>query len=432
MLKVGAYSMIAFLQWFRRLVSIAPAFSAAAMFFVATGVPTPSAYAEFDPNDREWSGLAKLVALGRDISITVVSTDHLRMRDVEPGDSILFVHPRNAIPPSGISEFLRTGGRVALLDDNGRGDEMLAAFGIERATAPAGDVVRLRENAEWPVAFPRSTHPLASDVSALVANGARVVRHPALEPIFAFNETEPFVLAGAVGEGRLVVAGDASLLINDMLALPSHVAFARNLLRYLAEGRSGRVWLASENFEVSGRYGDSGGLADVDAFDEWLKRVSKASLSPRTMRWATLVLLFVLALAAYTAFPQRSPYETPIQARPPLFAGGFEGRVDFFRDRDVNLVQPALVYKASFERELLERTGLAHGVPLDAMLLSLRERGVPETTRTEVRSLLEGLHRLSEESDDPARAPRTHARELASFVRRGEAILALLSPSKSA
>lgn len=432
MIVRSAYAMNAFLQWFRMFAAVASTFGMGALFFAMCGAGARAARADFDPSDRQWSGLADLVALGRDISITVVPTDHLRMRDVEPGDSILFVHPRKPIRPEGISEFLRTGGRVALLDDNGRGNELLATYGIELAAAPQGDVVRLRENEQWPLAFPRSTHPLVADVSALVTNGARVVRHPALEPIFSFNQTEPFVLAGAVGEGRLVVAGDASLLINDMLTLPSHVAFARNLLRYLAEGRSGRVWLASEDFEVSGRYGELGGVADVAAFDEWLARVSQASLSPKAMRWATLVLLFVLALAAYTAFPTRSPYESPIQARPPLFSGGFEGRVDFFRDRDVNLVQPALVYKTSFERELLTRTGLSHGVPLDAMLLSLRERGVPETTRAEIRSLLEGLHRLAEESDDPARAPRTNARELASFVRRGEAILALLSPSKSA
>ena len=132
------------------------------------------------------------------------------------------------------------GGRLAIADDFGEG---VAARRLPHHAQRAGrtdDTRRLRGNRNVLIATPSVRHPLALDVLALVTNHPQVLHHDALEAIFSLSTTRAsaVVLAGAVGQGRLVAIGDSSVLINNMLEFSGNRAFARNLVRYLARERA--------------------------------------------------------------------------------------------------------------------------------------------------------------------------------------------------
>src|SRR5262249_17817806 len=60
------------------------------------------------------------------------------------------------------------------------------------------------------------------------------------------------VVAGSLGTGRFVALSDPSVLINDMLGFDGNLAFAANLLRFLAPVRPGRLFLVSGDARLSG------------------------------------------------------------------------------------------------------------------------------------------------------------------------------------
>ncbi|HEX6243871.1 MAG TPA: DUF4350 domain-containing protein, partial [Polyangiales bacterium] len=167
-----------------------------------------------------WDGLERLTELAAENEIALTRVRTLALSKVTARDALLIIGPRKHLPVSSLSAFLREGGRVALLDDFGSGGRFLAAYQVEREEAPRAGP-SLRKDARLLLAYPRAEHPLAEGVPVLLTNEASALRHPDLKPVFVFGHSRhALALAGAVGAGRLVAIGDASLLINQLLVLP--------------------------------------------------------------------------------------------------------------------------------------------------------------------------------------------------------------------
>jgi hypothetical protein len=382
--------------------------------------------ADYDPASDAWNGLSQLVAAARDIDVRVETPTRLDIGTLAPGDGLLIVYPTAPLPVDAIGAFLKAGGRAALADDYGTGAALLTAYQITRRAPDPAAGLRLRGNDALLVARPEGAHPLSEGVGALVTNHPEEVRHRELEPIFAFDRGgSALVLAGAVGAGRLVTLGDPSVLINNMQQFRGNRRFATNLVRYLAEGRSGRLVLVGGRTPIVGRFGEVGADRPLHDLRRALEQAARASLPPPVLRLAAATLCAVLLVFAASALPRRSPYDGAAMFARPAHAGGFEGRVAHFRDGKRELTMPALVYKAELEAEIVRRLGLSGLAVLRDVLTGLQARGATKAQIEEARALLLDLDAFERRHERSAPTHVTAAR-FESMVRRGEQLLALL------
>jgi hypothetical protein len=304
--------------------------------------------------DTTWSGLTDLVQVARDAGIHTETPTRVPMSALSSRDALLIVHPVHPLPTADLATFLRQGGRVALADDFGQGDQALRTFGIERHALPRIDPERrFRGNHNLLLATPELDHPLARGVSVLVTNHPAALGHDALAPVFALGGPDSaVVLSGAVGEGRLVAISDTSVLINNMLALDGNRDFARNLARYLIGEGGGTLYVVGSDAELSGRAVDlRHPLLSVNAA---LARIAELPLPRGAIVALSVMLASLLVIAAVSSFPGRAAYARRIEA--PECMAGFAGRVRRHTERRPQLAGPLLTFKIEIEQLLTQRT----------------------------------------------------------------------------
>lgn len=382
---------------------------------------------DYAPSGGAWNSLTELMLLAQEAGLRVDTPDRVDVGDLGPQDALLLVAPSEELPLTGLASFMRAGGRVALADDFGDGATLLQLYHIRRSIPDAEGVPRLRDNENLLVARPLYRHPLTEGVGALVTNHPTVVHHPELQPLIALDDPHnAVVLTGAVGEGRLVVLGDPSVLIDNMLQFHGNRRLASNLLAYLDGGRGGRIVVASGSVEVVGRYGSPSSDEPLERLRAWLGDAAGAEVPPAALVVMTLVLCSILLLVATTSLPRRSPYEGASMLPPPAEGGGFTGRVSFFARRKGLQLHPALVYKFELEGELVRLLGLEGRSLLRDVLTAARAHGLPESEVAALRALLLELDRLRDRQDLPPSPPTVDPAMLRRMVETGERILAKL------
>jgi hypothetical protein len=387
---------------------------------------------DFSPRGDAWNSVSELVRLAEARGIDVRTPDRLDAGELQPSDSLLILDPREPLPTSPITAFLRAGGRVALADDFGAGDSLLAVFRIDRGEPQPEGVLALRGNPALLVARPRGTHRLTQGVGALVSNHPAMVYHRELSPLFELDDNEALVLAGAVGEGRLVVIADASVLIDNMLELRGNRRFAENLVAYLDDERGGRLFVIAPEARVVGRYGEPGADRPLHDLRTTLSNIAKLDVPPLAIQIASVALAAIAFILALGALPRRSPYRAErMFARAPA-QGGFVGRVRFFGRRNVNLLQPLMVYKFELEEEILQRLRLSGRALLRDVLAAMRAKGLPEEDVNEMRKLLLELDRLRDLQDRPPAPPRVGKKRFRELIARGERLLERMRENVSA
>lgn len=372
-----------------------------------------------------WDGLDTLLRTARDSGSELVARDVLDLGRLDSRDALLIIAPEAALPTGPLTAFLREGGRIALLDDFGAGDRLLSTYQVTRLPAPSGDVPALRDDRHLLIAYPASDHPLVEGVDLLLTNGASALHHRELKPVFTFGHTESaLVLAGAVGGGRLVAVGDGSLLINQLMILPAHQRFAKNLLGYLKRP-GGRVFLVDAHTHVEGSYGgpSSRGLSQVDGF---LKRFSHPDLPPSMLSLLGLGLCAIAGVIVVGGLPRRSPYvRSELLPRASVYAG-FGARVAL-RERDApNLVWTLLDYRRELSAELARRLGLSAPATMAQIVERARAASLPEGSVNALSALLSQLDQLASAAETQAKPPRIRANELRNVVRQGEELLTRL------
>lgn len=381
---------------------------------------------DFAPAGGAWNSVSELVQIARAREIEIVTPDRMDVGTLRPNDSLLILHPRAELPANALTRFLRAGGRVALADDFGAGDSLLSVFQIGRGAPDTELAMKLRGNPALLVARPRAEHRLTRGVRALVGNHPAAVHHRDLSPIFALGEGEAMVLAGAVGQGRLVVISDPSALIDNMLELRGNRRFAENLVEYLDADRGGRLHVVGPDVPVVGRWGEPGAGRPLHDLRASLEALAELDLPPAAVRVATLALAAIAVIMAVGVLPRRSPYRSArMFARPPA-QGGFVGRVGFFGRRKTNLLHPLMVYKFELEEEILARLNLHGRALLRDVLDAMRRRGLGEEDLSAMRRLLLELDRLREQADRPPAPPRVGPKRFRELVAAGERLLSRL------
>jgi hypothetical protein len=320
---------------------------------IVIGIVSPrDAHADaFDVRDTSWEGNSELLEIARAElgSSRVVAVGVLNWDEVGPDDGVLAIHPLQAMDADETTSFMKAGGRLAILDDYGLGEETLRRFKIERIAAPSRPVAALRNKPSLAIAEPvtdvvaghnSGPHPVVAHVQQLVTNHPTGLRHPNLSPVLKIRAIgEPDVIiavAGQVGKGRLFAMSDPSATINEMLRYPGNRAFVSGLARYLVDedsGKKGRLFIVANRFDEEGAYGGKGTLRKD--LDTQLKAIANAIADARrdglpSWMHVTVAVLAALGVAAWVARSSARPYKSVLPRyarRVPLVAqGGLAGR----------------------------------------------------------------------------------------------------------
>jgi hypothetical protein len=368
----------------------------AAMLATTALSVAPSASAtSLDPDGTDWEGLANLVTLARgETARDRVLTPHkLDFEELVPEDALLIIHPNTDLDAGEIESFISSGGRVAVLDDYGTGDELLGHFGIHRVPLPSNPARMLRGNPSLALAeIPGESRSLPDSFRDLREAGPVVTNHATglgdtgLPPLLVVRgKSEPNVLlavSGAFGRGRFLAIGDASVVMNTMLEYPGNHALAVSLVRYLSgegtipSGR-GRLYVLANDAALTGEFGTPSAVpkrlrtAAVDTLD-----ALKQGLAPKTTYFVAVGLGLGVILWASSRAGRTYKESLPRFVRPIPIAtqGGFAGETAALLSESP---QRALVeLRHALEEEISIRLGLDRPTPDRELVARVRARGM--------------------------------------------------------
>ncbi len=378
----------------------------------------------FDVADTSWEGCSELLEIARselgEARVRPVAV--LNWDEVMPEDGVLALHPMQGMDADETATFMKAGGRLAILDDYGRGDETLSRFKIERAGVPARPVSALRNRAALAIAEPvidvvagRPTtgpHPVVANVQRLVTNHPTGLRHPQLSPVLrirAIGEPEAIIaVAGQVGKGRLFAMSDPSAVINMMLRYPGNRAFVAGLARYLVDDdpmvgrRQGRLFIVANRFREEGGFGgDSSLKKDVDSY---LRAIASAIADARREglpRWldVTLGAIALLGVAVWVARSSAKTYKGPLpryaRGTPLVSQGGVAGRFGLIAAPSSPRSLLLMELKSALYESITLRLGLAAEPTPDALTKMVQRAGsLDDAATVALRQVLSTMQRV--------------------------------------
>ncbi|MFO0587961.1 MAG: DUF4350 domain-containing protein [Polyangiaceae bacterium] len=413
---------------------------------VLFSTPKPARAAAFDVGNTSWEGCSELLDIARAelgnarvVPLAVIDWDQ-----VKPEDGVLALHPLQGMDADETAAFMKAGGRLAIVDDYGRGDETLRRFHIDRTGPPSRPAQSLRNRPALAIAEPvtdivagRSTgpHPVVSNVQKLVTNHPTGLIHPNLSPVLQIKAIgEPDVViavAGQVGKGRLFAMGDPSALMNQMLRYPGNRAFAAGLVRYLVDDdgamlRKGRLFIVANRFEERGAFG--GETTMRKELDSAVSSIAEALADARNNGfppWMHVTLaVVILAIAAMWAMRAAArTYKSPLPRyarRVPLIAqGGAAGRFAMLAAPSSARGLVLLELKSALFETVTHRFGLeAEPAPdvLVRLMASIADAALVEDLRRAV-DLMSRMETLLTTGQRPKIPPRALV-ESADVVRR--------------
>ena len=418
---------------------------AAALVVVApfTAHATP-----LDPQGEDWEGLSELVAMARaefgpEQVVVVPQSQHLDLGTLGREDALLMVHPTRPLDVEELSMFLRAGGRIALLDDYGTGDALASHFGIRRVPLPWRPAEMLRGNPSFAIAQPAGVHPAVRDVSRVVTNHATGLEQPALSPLLVVHgDGEPDVLvavAGAVGQGRLLVIGDSSIAMNGMLRYPGNRELCADILRYSLEDdawgkRGGKLYVLANRFETTGAYGTDSRLgataaAARRALAEGFDTLRRDGMPPAAAYAAAIAIGLLVVVWTGGRAGKTHKQVVPRFTRPIPVAeqGGIAGHAAQAGARGAPRLRALLELKSALEEDLTTRLGLPRTPAPDALAAEVRKAGLLGAEDAEALArLLATLARIEGAATARRRSPaeRMPPTEIAAIAGRVRELLA--------
>jgi hypothetical protein len=208
-------------------------------------------------------------------------------------------------------------------------------------------------------------------------------------------------LAGAVGRGRLLAVGDASLGINAMLRYPGNRALSAALVRYLTEDdvwgkRDGKLYVLTNDFETVGSFGDDSRLGGATGdlrrtLVDTLEMLRHDGMPPLAAYLVALAL--GLAVVTWTSARAGRPHKAAVPrfARPVpgVAQGGVAGHAAIIAAPGTSRVLAMLELKNALEEDLTARLGLDRQPPHDELIARARAAGVLDPVQAvEVERLL--------------------------------------------
>jgi hypothetical protein len=383
--------------------------------------PARAHAAPFDVNDSTWEGCSELFEIARTElgAARVRAVGVLNWEEVTPDDGVLVLHPLQPMDPDETAAFMKAGGRLAIVDDYGVGDETLRRFHIERTAIPSRPVIALRNRPQFAIAEPvvdpavatvAGPHPVVARVQQVVTNHATGLRHPNLSPVLRIRGIgEPDVIiavAGQVGKGRLFAMSDPSALMNLMLRYPGNRAMVAGLARYLvdednAAARKGRLFIVANRFAEEGAFGGPTTLRKD--LDSQLRAIANALADARRdglPGWAHVLLaaLAMLAVGGWVAQASSRPYKSPLPryARPtPLVAqGGVAGRFALLAAPSSPRSLVLLELKSALFDALCLKLDLPRELSVSALVTAVTQSGsVDERLESSLKEVLATMQR---------------------------------------
>ncbi|MCL2824645.1 MAG: DUF4350 domain-containing protein [Polyangiaceae bacterium] len=329
--------------------------------------------------DNSWEGCSTFIhtlkeTIGND---KVITTSNLKWGDLTPYDGLIVIYPLRPLHSDELSAFLRSGGRVAIIDDFGASEENLQRFQINRVPAPTQPARMLRNNPALAIAEPiadttagrtSGVHPAVASASTVVTNHPSALTHPNLTSVLRIQATgEPdgiIAVAGQVGKGRLFAVSDGSVVINQMLRYPGNRGLAQGIGAYLIADdtwgeRNGKIYVVARKFEESGAFGNQSTIAkSINAFArDQRQRIAEAratGLSATTSiilgALAGLIGLIWIGNAAARSYQRKPPeYARPL---PIVMQGGVAGRTAVLAAPTTNKALVLLELKSALEEAI--------------------------------------------------------------------------------
>jgi hypothetical protein len=363
----------------------------------------------------DWDALSTFLKVARDQIGTkhVVVEATINWESLQPEDALLVIHPEADLSFSEASAFLSAGGRLGIVDDFGRADDLLRRFQIERIAAPK-PAESFQNNPALAVAHAHwsssasgvtLTHPIAEEVDRVVTNHPQGLRElPGVELTRVLDiqgdngESVALAVVGVIGDaeacglngagsprtkttcGRLFAMSDPSVFIDLMMQFDGNEKLARGIVKYLTESdvwgpRHGKLYIVVNRFAQAGHFG---GQTDFrDAFTKALETLQAAFRDLQTRGLPTRVATALAFLcAAFTAlWAWRSggrPYLRPspkYAAAVPLVAqGGLAGRSAVLSAPTTPEALRVLELKAALETQLRSGFGRASNEPFSQLV----------------------------------------------------------------
>ncbi len=367
------------------------------MFFVMELRAEP-----FAPNDTTWEGTSDLLAIARarlgSMRVELVAT--LDWETLQAADGLLVLHPESELEYDETSAFMRAGGRVAVLDDFGKGAALLDHFQIRRIPAPLKPSRMLRNNPGYAVAVPavqqvagheEGRHPIVKDVGEIVTNHPSCLTHPNLTPVLDIPAIgEPNATLAVTGviasRGRLFVMGDPSVVINLMLRYPGNRSFADGLVTYLVEddswgARGGKLYIVSGAFRQRGSFGGEQGLSGeireyLSDFKEILGDMHQDGIpGPLALLMAAVITgIGALWVGRRTLKPYKRASPRYAAEQPLVAQGGVAGRAAVLAAPTTHRALPMLEIKAALEEDLAHRLGVSEKSSPEQLLAAAAEK----------------------------------------------------------
>lgn len=334
---------------------------------------------DYDPADATaWNGLGYLLETAKEAKVSVTVSEDLDLSELEPGDVVLWLYPNGAPPVDGLMSFVEDGGNLIVADDAGAADELFEAAGVERRPGgPTDHAAWYQEQAGFPVLSAEHgghAHFLFFNVDKVVANHPSVLSGRG-ETIAAFdNPHEALVIEQQHGEGSLLLIGDPSIFLNEMLRrFYGNKQFAANVMRVYCDPDDCAVRILLPDSAATGRYQPSSGFFHgiprqisklVEEINTTLDGLRRALGRPPWIGMlAVLIALFACvgwllvtapgrARAAIPALRLGPVAETPTQMEA-------RGLADSEADADFLSLARALVSWARDSEPLFARAGLA-------------------------------------------------------------------------
>lgn len=394
-------------------------------FSLLIGVAEAEAQQDYGVSNESWNGLSHFVAEARPLGVQLEVATELDYASLGAETALIIIYPTVPLDREALVAYLRSGGRLLIADDYGTAGPLLDGLGVRRDTRPVVGGIHFRDEPHLPVAAPVSEdHVLTVGVHRLLTN------HPAtfiteLPPVFVTGSPErPVIVVGAIGEGRLVMVGDPSIFINNMLEVRGNQQFARNLLSYLAgPDNARRVVLVTQRFGQR----NGGGTIASDAnearqhfniqlgrLSDWFASLRNADAMPPWISLVLVVLAICLIAVVIGQLRPRARLYTGKWLRPIAEerAAGFIGTLEYLKHPRATHLYPLMILKRVLEERLLDGLSLEAPARLPIVMEAYASREPNQARQKELERLLIRLSSLATSATNIEASTRISAREL--------------------
>jgi hypothetical protein len=345
------------------------------------GIGAGSAFAQqagaqdFDPNSEDWTGLSRFIELARGQGVELEVVDEINWSTQSPDELLVVVYPATGLNISSAANFVVDGGHMLIADDFGQSPAFLDRLDVSRVNVAMGELPHdrfVQQNRALPIFEPSGRHPLLDGVDTLVANHPSVLLNVG-GPVVGYSDGSGLVYDMNMGQGKVVVFGDASLVINHMLSVADNALFAQNTLDYLCNAQDPcRAKLIVGEFEQYGRYTSRESADDqtdelseqLAALNDTIREFMEGMPAEKLLYYLGILLAAGLALylaAVFRLRPSRpySAYIANTMREVPAPQSEFDWNLSRFGGggRETNYALPLAILKEVFEELFLGEMG---------------------------------------------------------------------------